>query len=51
MTGEKYEPRDPDVKAEYDELMNQDGMDEETAISTMADRGILSVNNVDDDME
>ncbi len=34
---EKYEPRDPEVKAQYEELMNG-GMDEETAAYTAMDK-------------
>jgi rubrerythrin len=52
LTGEKYEPRDPEVKAEYEELMN-DGMDEETAAYTAMDkRSMLGEDDGDDsDME
>lgn len=37
LTGERYEPRDPDVKREYEELVKM-GMDEETAASTAIDK-------------
>lgn len=37
ITGEKYEPQDPDVKREYEELVNM-GMDEETAMATAIDK-------------
>lgn len=46
LTGEKYEPRDPDVKREYEELLAL-GMDEETAMTTAVDK--LSLNNEHDD--
>jgi hypothetical protein len=52
LTGEKYIPRDPDVKSEYEELLKM-GMDENTAMQTAVDkchiRGI-SV-SVDDDAD
>ena len=52
LTGEKYIPRDPDVKSEYEELLKM-GMDENTAMQTAVDkchiRGI-SV-SVDDDVD
>ena len=41
ITGEKYEPRDPEVKAEYEELING-GMDEDTAASTAIDKVTLN---------
>lgn len=49
ITGEKYEPQDPDVKAEYEELIN-DGMEEGDALSTVADRMRLTAGSkaVDD---
>lgn len=52
LTGEKYEPRDPEVKAEYEELING-GMDEETAAYTAMDkRSMLGEDNGNDsDME
>ena len=37
LTGERYEPRDPDVKKEYEELLAM-GMDEDTAMSTAIDK-------------
>ena len=37
LTGEKYEPKDPDVKKEYEELLAM-GMDEETAMQTAVDK-------------
>lgn len=37
LTGEKYEPKDPEVKSEYEELLAM-GMDEETAMQTAVDR-------------
>jgi hypothetical protein len=37
ITGETYVPRDPDVKAEYEKLLDM-GMDEETAMTTAVDK-------------
>jgi len=37
FTGEKYEPRDPEVKKEYEELL-QLGMDDHTAMQTAIDK-------------
>ena len=37
ITGERYVPRDPDVKREYEELLSM-GMDEETAMATAVDK-------------
>lgn len=37
LTGEKYQPKDPEVKSEYEELLKM-GMDEETAMQTAVDR-------------
>ena len=37
FTGEKYEPRDPEVKKEYEELL-QMGMDDETAMNTAVNK-------------
>lgn len=37
FTGEKYEPRDPEVKKEYEELL-QMGMDDETAMHTAVNK-------------
>ena len=52
LTGEKYEPRDPKVKSEYDELING-GMDEDTAALTAIDKAsMISEDDGDDsDME
>ena len=41
ITGEKYEPKDPEVKKEYEELIGQ-GMDEDTAIVTTIDKISIS---------
>ena len=41
LTGERYEPRDPDVKHEYEELLKM-GMDEETAASTAIDKTTIN---------
>lgn len=41
LTGEKYEPSDPEVKREYEELCNS-GMDEDTALSTACDKCAIS---------
>lgn len=41
LTGEKYEPSDPEVKREYEELLNT-GMDEESAMSTACDKCNIS---------
>ena len=50
LTGEKYEPRDPKVKDEYQELLDS-GMDEETALATVSDKMALSIDpdDFDDD--
>ena len=37
LTGEKYEPKDPEVKKEYEELLAM-GMDEDTAANTAIDK-------------
>ena len=37
ITGEKYVPRDPDIKKEYEELLSM-GMDEESAMATAVDK-------------
>lgn len=54
LTGEKYEPRDPDVKSEYEELLAM-GMDEETAMQTAVDkchiRGSIQFDNDDEQLE
>lgn len=49
LTGEKYEPSDPEVKKEYEELL-ENGMDEETAMYTIADKHKLEV-SIDEDGE
>lgn len=48
ITGEKYEPSDPEVKKEYEELL-ENGMDEETAMTTIADRHSLNVQSLIED--
>jgi len=52
ITGEKYEPKDPDVKKEYEELLAM-GMDEATAMSTAVDKFHIrgSVSEDDDDID
>ena len=50
LTGEKYEPSDPEVKKEYEELL-ENGMDEETAMYTIADKHKLEGNHDEEDME
>ena len=53
LTGEKYEPSDPEVKKEYEELL-ENGMDEETAMYTIADKHKLDAvddEEVDEDLE
>ena len=40
FTGEKYEPRDPEVKKEYEELL-QLGMDDHTAAATALDKASI----------
>ena len=51
LTGEKYEPRDPEVKKEYEELLEM-GMDEETAMTTAVDRlNIMNGSDEDIDLE
>ena len=47
ITGEKYEPRDPKVKKEYEELLEM-GMDEDTAASTAIDKSGMNNDNGDD---
>lgn len=49
-TGEKYEPRDPKVKSEYEELING-GMDEETAAYTAIDKVSLIEPDTRDDSD
>jgi hypothetical protein len=48
LTGEKYEPRDPKVKEEYEELIN-DGMDEDTAAYTAMDKASMLPDDDGDD--
>ena len=53
LTGEKYEPSDPEVKKEYEELL-ENGMDEETAMYTIADKHKLDAEDneeIDEDLE
>ena len=53
LTGEKYEPSDPEVKKEYEELL-ENGMDEETAMYTVADKHKLDAEDneeLDEDLE
>ena len=53
LTGEKYEPSDPEVKKEYEELL-ENGMDEESAMYTIADKHQLDVEDneeLDEDLE
>ena len=53
LTGEKYEPSDPEVKKEYEELL-ENGMDEETAMYTIADKHRLDGEDneeLDEDLE
>lgn len=40
LTGEKYEPRDPEVKKEYEELLAM-GMDDDTACCTAIDKACI----------
>ena len=49
LTGEKYVPKDPEVKKEYEELLEM-GMDEETAMQTAVDKCHIRVATDDDDM-
>lgn len=48
LTGEKYEPSDPAVKREYQELLEM-GMDEETAMTTAIDKHGLRLDTEDDE--
>lgn len=48
LTGEAYEPRDLDVKREYEELLAL-GMDSETAMATAIDKRSISADNPDDE--
>lgn len=50
LTGEAYEPRDLDVKREYEELMSM-GMDSETAMLTAMDKRSISADNPDEEAD
>ena len=50
FTGEKYEPRDPEVKKEYEELLKM-GMDDETAINTAIDKQSMMPSDDGDDSD
>ena len=50
LTGEKYQPRDPEVKSEYEELLKM-GMDEETAMQTAVDKCHIRGSITEDDGE
>lgn len=50
LTGEKYEPSDPEVKKEYEELL-ENGMDEETAMYTIADKHKLDAEDNEENDE
>ena len=51
LTGEKYEPRDPEVKKEYEELISN-GVDEDEALSTAVDKHRIDGGDTDmDDVE
>lgn len=50
LTGEKYEPSDPKVKEEYEELL-AGGMDEETAMYTIADKHSIDIDEDDVDID
>ena len=49
ITGEAYEPQDPKVKKEYQELLDM-GMDEETAMTTAVDKVQLMPKEAMEDM-
>lgn len=49
ITGEAYEPQDPKVKKEYQELLDM-GMDEETAMTTAVDKVQLMPKEATEDM-
>lgn len=49
ITGEAYEPQDPKVKKEYQELIDM-GMDEETAMTTAVDKVQLMPKEATEDM-
>ena len=46
LTGEKYEPRDPEVKKEYEELISN-GVDEDEALSTAVEKHRIDGGNID----
>ena len=48
ITGEKYEPKDPEVRKEYEELLAL-GMDEQTAMTTAVDKLSISVKEEEPD--
>lgn len=48
LTGEEYEPFDPEVKKEYEELLAM-GMDEESAMTTAIDKRSMLPNYDDED--
>ena len=50
LTGEKYVPKDPEVKDEYEELLKM-GMDEETAMQTAVDKCHIRGSMANDDQE
>ena len=50
ITGEKYEPKDPDVRKEYEELLEL-GMDEQTAMTTAVDKLSISVKEEEPDSD
>lgn len=49
ITGEKYIPKDPDIKKEYDELVAL-GMDEESAMTTAVDKVGLYPNVTEEEL-
>ena len=50
LTGEQYQPKDPEVKSEYEELLKM-GMDEETAMQTAVDKCHIRGSISEDDDE
>ena len=50
FTGEKYEPRDPEVKEEYEKLLKM-GMDDETAMNTAIDKKSMEPSDDGDDSD
>ena len=46
LTGEKYEPRDPEVKKEYEELISN-GVDEDEALSTAVEKHRIDGGDID----